>query len=55
MRLPDLSKVPREALEAELARRKRGRGQPPKWCCCLRCRVTVPVSRLRSKCSHDPA
>lgn len=52
-RLPNLARVPTEALEAALQARKRGPGQPPKWVCCLRCRAVLPVSLLRQRCPHE--
>jgi hypothetical protein len=55
MKLPDLSRIPREALEAELARRKRGRGQPPKLASCPKCGVVTTAALRRRPCPHNPA
>jgi len=50
MRTVDLSRVPREALEAELARRKRPRGQPPKLAPCPRCGKQLSSADRRKAC-----
>ena len=54
-RIPDLSRIPREALEAELARRKRPPGKPPKLAPCPRCGAAVSARFRRRPCPHDPA
>ncbi len=49
---PDLSQVPRDRLEAELRRRKRPVGKPPKLAPCPRCEKLINASQKRWACPN---